>query len=85
MFIFRVRNTLFVKGGFLTKEHIQESLIIVVKDWLWARIVAVLLWPLHTLAMKLVYSKIHSAIGISKVLEYRTFALESAVYFAFLL
>ncbi|XP_064976393.1 probable acyl-activating enzyme 16, chloroplastic isoform X1 [Musa acuminata AAA Group] len=54
------------EGGFLTKEHIQESLIIVVKDWLWARIVAVLLWPLHTLAMKLVYSKIHSAIGISK-------------------
>ncbi|CAL9145662.1 unnamed protein product [Musa hybrid cultivar] len=54
------------EGGFLTKEHIQESLIIVVKDWLWARIVAVLLWPLHTLTMKLVYSKIHSAIGISK-------------------
>ncbi|THU68844.1 hypothetical protein C4D60_Mb08t08140 [Musa balbisiana] len=54
------------EGGVLTIEHIQESLIIVVKDWLWARIVAVLLWPLHMLAMKLVYSKIHSAIGISK-------------------
>ncbi|URE24713.1 AP-4 complex subunit [Musa troglodytarum] len=56
------------EGGVLTKENIQESLIIVVKDWLWARIVAVLLWPLHMLAMKLVYSKIHSAIGISKAI-----------------
>ncbi|KAJ8467409.1 hypothetical protein OPV22_029961 [Ensete ventricosum] len=54
------------EGGVLTKEHIRESLIIVAKDWLWARIFAVLLWPLHMLAMKLVYSKIHSAIGISK-------------------
>lgn len=37
-------------------------------NWLSARIVAALLWPLHNLAKTLVYKKIHSAIGISKVL-----------------
>jgi hypothetical protein len=37
-------------------------------DWLWARIIATILFPIHMLAKKLVYSKIHSAIGISKVL-----------------
>lgn len=36
-------------------------------DWLWARIIAAILLPVHMLAKKLVYSKIHSAIGISKV------------------
>ncbi|KAK3145499.1 hypothetical protein QOZ80_3BG0253620 [Eleusine coracana subsp. coracana] len=34
--------------------------------WLWARLVAAFLWPLHNLANKLVYKKINSAIGISK-------------------
>ena len=35
--------------------------------WIWARFIATFLWPLHNLAKILVYKKIHSAIGISKV------------------
>ncbi|VAI40165.1 unnamed protein product [Triticum turgidum subsp. durum] len=35
-------------------------------NYLRARIVAALLWPLHNLAKMLVYKKIHSSIGISK-------------------
>jgi hypothetical protein len=37
-------------------------------DWLWARIMAAMLYPVHMLANKLVYSKIRSTVGISKVL-----------------
>lgn len=37
-------------------------------DWLRARIIAAILYPLHMLGVKLVYGKIHSAIGISKVI-----------------
>lgn len=54
------------EGKVLTEKHVQKSSIIVLIDWLLGRIVAALLWPLHNLGMKLVYSKIHSAIGISK-------------------
>ncbi|WOL03687.1 putative acyl-activating enzyme 16, chloroplastic [Canna indica] len=54
------------EGKVLTNKHIQESLVVAVFDWLCARIVAALLWPLHNLAMKLVYSKIHRVVGISK-------------------
>ncbi|KAE8732128.1 putative acyl-activating enzyme 16 [Hibiscus syriacus] len=35
-------------------------------DYLWARVIAALLWPLHALARKFVYAKIRSAIGIQK-------------------
>jgi len=37
-------------------------------DWLGARIMAAILYPVHMLANKLVYSKIRSTIGISTVL-----------------
>lgn len=35
-------------------------------DWLWARVAAAILLPIHALAKKLLYSKFQSAIGISK-------------------
>ncbi|XP_019179885.1 PREDICTED: probable acyl-activating enzyme 16, chloroplastic isoform X2 [Ipomoea nil] len=54
------------EGKCLTKDPKQPSYIVSVLDWLWARAIAALLWPLHRLAKKLVYSKIHSNIGISK-------------------
>ncbi|XP_008794653.4 LOW QUALITY PROTEIN: probable acyl-activating enzyme 16, chloroplastic [Phoenix dactylifera] len=54
------------EGRVIAEKHGQKSSIIVLIDWLLGRIVAALLWPLHNLGMKLVYGKIHSAIGISK-------------------
>ncbi|PQM37085.1 putative acyl-activating enzyme 16 chloroplastic isoform X1 [Prunus yedoensis var. nudiflora] len=54
------------EGTYLTRNQKQPSYLASVYDWLWARIVAAILWPLHMLGKKLVYSKIHSAIGISK-------------------
>ncbi|XP_031114301.1 probable acyl-activating enzyme 16, chloroplastic isoform X2 [Ipomoea triloba] len=54
------------EGKCLTKDPKQPSYVVSVLDWLWARAIAALLWPLHRLAKKLVYSKIHSNIGISK-------------------
>lgn len=52
----------------MTRNQIQPSYLAALADWWWARIVAAILWPLHVLGTKLVYSKIHSAIGISKVI-----------------
>ncbi|KAH7684860.1 long-chain acyl-CoA synthetase protein [Dioscorea alata] len=54
------------EGKFLLEKQTNHPYIFVFLDWLWARLVAATLWPLHNLALKLVYSKIHSAIGISK-------------------
>ncbi|XP_010905151.2 probable acyl-activating enzyme 16, chloroplastic isoform X1 [Elaeis guineensis] len=54
------------EGRVLAEKHGQRSSIIILIDWLLGRIVAALLWPLHNLGVKLVYSKIHSSIGISK-------------------
>ncbi|XP_019184085.1 PREDICTED: probable acyl-activating enzyme 16, chloroplastic [Ipomoea nil] len=54
------------EGKCLTKDQKQPSYLVSVLDWLWARAIAALLCPLHLLARKLVYSKIHSNIGISK-------------------
>nr|GLL41416.1 probable acyl-activating enzyme 16, chloroplastic [Ipomoea trifida] len=54
------------EGKCLTKDQKQPSYLVSVLDWLWARAIAALLCPLHLLASKLVYSKIHSNIGISK-------------------
>ncbi|XP_031113169.1 probable acyl-activating enzyme 16, chloroplastic [Ipomoea triloba] len=54
------------EGKCLTKDQKQPSYLVSVLDWLWARAIAALLYPLHLLARKLVYSKIHSSIGISK-------------------
>ncbi|XP_054805695.1 probable acyl-activating enzyme 16, chloroplastic isoform X5 [Prosopis cineraria] len=54
------------EGKCLTKNQNQPSYVYSILDWLWARIIAILLFPVHLLAKKLVYSKIHSAIGITK-------------------
>lgn len=56
-----------VKGKVLTEKKNQEWVIVLLFDWLWGRILAAILWPLHYLGKKLVYKKINSAIGISKV------------------
>ncbi|KAG8481197.1 hypothetical protein CXB51_026011 [Gossypium anomalum] len=53
-------------GLYLTRNTEQPSYLASMLDCLWARIIAAILWPLHVLAKKLVYQKIHSAIGISK-------------------
>ncbi|KAK6255264.1 hypothetical protein SCA6_016569 [Theobroma cacao] len=54
------------EGLCLTRDQKQPSYVVSMLEWLWARIIAAILWPLHVLAKKLVYEKIHSAIGISK-------------------
>ncbi|PRQ38352.1 putative long-chain-fatty-acid--[acyl-carrier-protein] ligase [Rosa chinensis] len=54
------------EGTYLTRNQKQPSYCASLVDWIGARIVAAILWPLHVLGTKLVYSKIHSAIGISK-------------------
>lgn len=56
-----------MQGKCLTKDTKQPSYIVSLLDWLWARTIAAILLPLHMLAKKIVYSKIHSGIGISKV------------------
>ncbi|XP_038722898.1 long-chain-fatty-acid--[acyl-carrier-protein] ligase AEE15, chloroplastic isoform X6 [Tripterygium wilfordii] len=53
------------EGIYLTNLK-QPPYLVSVLDWLYARFIAALLWPLHVLAKRLVYSKIHSAIGITK-------------------
>ncbi|PIN22687.1 Long-chain acyl-CoA synthetases (AMP-forming) [Handroanthus impetiginosus] len=54
------------EGKCLARSPKQPSHLSAALDWSWARIIATILWPLHVLAKKIVYSKIHSAIGISK-------------------
>lgn len=54
------------EGKYLTKNQKQHSHIIALFDWLWARAIAAILWPIHMLAKKIVYNKIQLAIGISK-------------------
>ncbi|XP_061990565.1 probable acyl-activating enzyme 16, chloroplastic isoform X3 [Rosa rugosa] len=54
------------EGTYLTRNQKQPSYYASLVDWIGARIVAAILWPLHVMGTKLVYSKIHSAIGISK-------------------
>lgn len=51
----------------MTKNQKAPVYIVAVVDWLWARLVASILWPLHMLAEKLVHEKIRSSIGITKV------------------
>lgn len=54
------------EGTVLSNNLVKPSVIAYMMKWLWARLVAAFLWPLHNLAKILVYKKIHSAIGISK-------------------
>lgn len=58
-----------VQGLCLTKSQKPPVYIVALVDWLCARVVAFVLWPLHMLAEKLVYKKIRSSIGITKVLQ----------------
>jgi hypothetical protein len=55
------------KGTVLSNNPVEPSFIAYMVNCVRARIVAALLWPLHNLAKILVYKKIHSSIGISKV------------------
>lgn len=57
-----------LQGKCLTRNVKQPSIVNSMLDCLWARIIATILFPIHLLAIKFVYSKIHSAIGFSKVL-----------------
>ncbi|CAH1441423.1 unnamed protein product [Lactuca virosa] len=54
------------QGECLSRSQKEPSYIAATLDWIYARIIAAILLPLHLLANKLVYSKIHSTIGISK-------------------
>ncbi|KAJ0248984.1 acyl-activating enzyme 16 [Hirschfeldia incana] len=54
------------EGLCLTKNQKPPVYIVALVDWLWARVVAFVLWPLHMLAEKLVHKKIRSSIGITK-------------------
>ncbi|VVB01232.1 unnamed protein product [Arabis nemorensis] len=54
------------EGMCLTKEQKPPMYIVSLFDWLWARVVAALLWPLHMLAKRLIYKKIQASIGMSK-------------------
>ncbi|XP_020536962.1 probable acyl-activating enzyme 16, chloroplastic isoform X2 [Jatropha curcas] len=54
------------EGTYLTQTQKQPSHLVSLLDCLWARILATILFPVHMLATKLVYSKIQSAIGLSK-------------------
>ncbi|GAB2227863.1 hypothetical protein Drorol1_Dr00009690 [Drosera rotundifolia] len=54
------------EGKYLTRRPEQHPHLVLLLDCLWARIVALVLWPIHVLAKKLLYSKILSAIGMSK-------------------
>ncbi|KAH9649556.1 putative acyl-activating enzyme 16 [Citrus sinensis] len=58
------------EGFCLTRNQKEPSYLVALIDWLWARIICAILWPLHLLAEKLVYKKIQSAIGISKMLMF---------------
>ncbi|KAJ0793239.1 putative long-chain-fatty-acid--[acyl-carrier-protein] ligase [Helianthus annuus] len=54
------------EGKYLSRDPKQPSFVAAILDWLYARSIAAILLPLHLLAKKLVYSKIHASIGLSK-------------------
>lgn len=54
------------EGTYLTRSRVQPTHLVSALDWLFARLAAAILWPIHMLAKKLVYSKVQSAIGIWK-------------------
>lgn len=62
--------TKFLQGKCLTSNQKPPSFLYSILDLIWARLIAAILYPIHMLANKLVYSKIRSTIGISKVLYY---------------
>ncbi|KAL0538165.1 hypothetical protein IC582_027167 [Cucumis melo] len=54
------------EGTYLTRSKVQPTHIVSALDWLFARMTAAILWPIHMLAKIVVYSKVQSAIGIWK-------------------
>ncbi|XP_073275281.1 long-chain-fatty-acid--[acyl-carrier-protein] ligase AEE15, chloroplastic-like [Primulina huaijiensis] len=54
------------EGKCLSTNLEQPPYLVSIFDWLSARIVAAILLPLHMMAKQIVYSKIHSSIGILK-------------------
>ncbi|XP_057830934.2 long-chain-fatty-acid--[acyl-carrier-protein] ligase AEE15, chloroplastic isoform X2 [Cryptomeria japonica] len=54
------------EGKSLARTRHKQSLSFAISEWIFTRILAALLWPFHLLGKKLVYSKIHSALGINK-------------------
>ncbi|KAK1282366.1 hypothetical protein QJS10_CPB22g00731 [Acorus calamus] len=54
------------EGNVLAQMQDQRSAIILFFEWLRGIIVSAILWPLHLLGRKLLYQKIHNAIGITK-------------------
>ncbi|XP_071720275.1 probable acyl-activating enzyme 16, chloroplastic [Rutidosis leptorrhynchoides] len=54
------------EGNILPKNQKQPSYVVAMLEWLYARVVAAILLPLHLLAKKVMYNKIHSSIGISR-------------------
>ncbi|KAI4370437.1 hypothetical protein MLD38_018791 [Melastoma candidum] len=54
------------EGNYVTRDRKQPWFLLSLLYFFWARSIAAILWPLHMIAKKVVYSKIRSAIGISK-------------------
>ena len=63
-------------GKHLTRNQQEPSFLVAFVDWLWARVAASVLWPIHVLAKLLLYRKIQSAIGISKVRPFLNFSFQ---------
>lgn len=66
------------QGTYLTRSRVQPTHLVSALDWLFARLAAAILWPIHMLAKKLVYSKVQSAIGIWKVV-FVLFSIKSLI------
>lgn len=79
LFLYCLMDLAGFQGKCLTKCQKQCSFLVAAFDWLWARTISLILWPLHMLAKKLVYNKIQTAIGISKVL-FSMFDVEFELY-----
>lgn len=54
------------QGKALTRAKMKRTSNLAAGEWFFAVIIAALLFPLHFLARKLVYRKIHAAIGMKK-------------------
>ncbi|KAG9446031.1 hypothetical protein H6P81_012159 [Aristolochia fimbriata] len=54
------------EGKSLTRVQMKYPPLVATIERLLARVICSILWPLHMLATKIIYHKIHSAIGISK-------------------
>lgn len=55
------------EGKVLARAKMKTLAIVAACEWIFARIMAAILLPLHKLARFLIYRKIHAAVGIKKV------------------